>query len=125
MYVCSFFLLYARPYRLTYRDQIWHSGGERANAVKIIRYYLHTHRFVSVDIKPVDSIHLGEGREELELSHVPTPTKCQSAVGDCRCLSLTSSAAVGTSDTCNPIVPCTHIDLRPISGAVWWFLPFL
>ncbi|GBN09864.1 hypothetical protein AVEN_26131-1 [Araneus ventricosus] len=36
---------------------------------------LHTHRFVSTGLKPVCNIPLVVYREQLELAHVPAPTK--------------------------------------------------
>ncbi|GBN77626.1 hypothetical protein AVEN_260645-1 [Araneus ventricosus] len=78
--------------------------------------YLHTHRFVSTSLKMVCNIPLVVYREQLELAHVPAPTKNRSAAENSHCASPTSAAAGSPSDTCKSTGACTHADFfHPVS----------
>ncbi|GBM72002.1 hypothetical protein AVEN_19226-1 [Araneus ventricosus] len=69
---------------------------------------MHTHRFVSTDLKPVGNIPLVVYREQLELAHVPTTAKSRSVVENCHCVSPTPLTAGGLSDTCKLTGACTR-----------------
>ncbi|GBM04367.1 Retrovirus-related Pol polyprotein from transposon 297 [Araneus ventricosus] len=76
------------------------TGLQKSVCVQVAIGPLHTHRFMSTDLKPVCNIPLVVYREQLELAHVPAPAKHRSAVENCHCASPTSAAAGGPSDTC-------------------------